>query len=87
MEDVLHLYNLPLDEKRPLVCFDELPMQLLGEVVAPLPIKEGVSKHFDYEYQREGTAVLLVAFEQAHHRNEPAADESRLLPVYPSPPS
>ena len=63
MEDVLHLYNLPLDEKRPVVCFDELPVQLLGEVVAPLPMKEGTSKRLDYEYKRAGTAVLLVAFE------------------------
>jgi transposase len=63
MEDVLHLYGLPYDEQRPLVCFDELPMQLLGEVVAPLPMKEGRGLRFDYEYEREGTAVLLVAFE------------------------
>ncbi len=63
MEDVLYLYNLPFDEKRPLICFDEMPVQLLGEVVAPLPMKEGQSTRFDYEYEREGTAVLLVAFE------------------------
>ena len=63
MEEVLYLYNLPLDEKRPLVCFDELPVQLLGEVAAPLPMKKGESARFDYEYEREGTAVLLVAFE------------------------
>jgi len=63
MEDVLYLYNLPFDEKRPLVCFDELPVQLLGEVAAPLPMKKGQSARFDYEYVREGTAVLLVAFE------------------------
>lgn len=63
MEDVLYLYNLPCDKKRPLVCFDELPVQLLGEVVTPLPIKEGQSTRFDYEYERRGTAVLLVAFE------------------------
>lgn len=63
MEEVLHLYNLPLDEKRPLVCFDELPVQLLGEVCAPLPMKAGKPRRFDYEYEREGTAVLLVAFE------------------------
>jgi hypothetical protein len=63
MESVLHLYNLPFDEKRPLICFDEMPVQLLGEVVLPLPMKEGHPKRFDYEYEREGTAVLLVAFE------------------------
>jgi hypothetical protein len=59
----LHLYNLPVDERRPVVCFDELPVQLLGEVVAPLPMKAGQPKRIDYEYEREGTAVLLVAFE------------------------
>lgn len=63
MEDVLYLYNLPLDEKRPVVCFDELPVQLLGEVVLPLPMQAGQSTRFDYEYKREGTACLLVAFE------------------------
>ncbi len=63
MEDVLYLYNLPLDEVRPIVCFDELPVQLLGEVVMPLPMKEGHPKRFDYEYEREGTCSLLVAFE------------------------
>lgn len=63
MEDVLYLYNLPFDERRPLVCFDELPVQLRGSVVLPLPMKEGHPKRFDYEYEREGTAVLLVAFE------------------------
>lgn len=63
MEDLLHLYNLPFDEKRPLVCFDEKPVQLLGEVCAPLPMKEGESRRVDYEYERAGTACLLVAFE------------------------
>jgi hypothetical protein len=63
MEDVLHLYHLPYDERRPIVCFDELPVQLLGEVVAPLPMKRGHPARFDYEYKREGTACLLVAFE------------------------
>lgn len=63
MEDLLHLYHLPYDGKRPQGCFDELPVQLLGEVVAPLPVKAGQPVRFDYEYEREGTAVLLVAFE------------------------
>jgi hypothetical protein len=63
MEDVLYLYNLPFDERHPLICFDELPVQLLGEVALPLPMKEGHPKRCDYEYEREGTAVLLVAFE------------------------
>ena len=63
MEDILHLYNLPLDEKRPVICFDELPVQLLGEVIMPLPMKAGQPKRVDYEYERGGTCSLLVAFE------------------------
>lgn len=63
MEDVLHLYSLPYDERRPVVCFDELPVQLLGDLVEPLPMKGGRPTRFDYEYERGGTACLLVAFE------------------------
>jgi hypothetical protein len=63
MEDLLHLYNLPYDEKRPVVCFDELPVQLVGDVVEPLPMKEGKTARLDDEYERGGTASLLVAFE------------------------
>jgi hypothetical protein len=63
MEDLLHLYGLAYDERRPLVCFDEMPVQLLGEVVAPLAMRGGQSRREDYEYKRGGVAVLLVAFE------------------------
>ena len=63
MEDVLHLYSLPYDIKRPVVCFDELPVQLAGETVAPLAMQPGTPTRQDYEYTRCGTAALLVAFE------------------------
>jgi len=63
MEDILHLYHLPCDEKRPLVCFDELPVQLLGEVAVSLPMTAGKPRRVDYEYERSGTCSLLVACE------------------------
>ncbi len=63
MENVLHLYSLPLDEQRPVICFDELPVQLLDDQLEPLPMKTGTPVRTDYEYTRGGTAVLLVAFE------------------------
>lgn len=63
MEDVLSLYNLPYNEKRPLICVDELPVQLLGETVQPLQMKPGAVKKIDYEYQRKGVASVFVAFE------------------------
>jgi len=63
MEDILYLYSLPYNPQRPIVCFDELPVQLSSEVVEPLLMKAGQPTRVDYEYARGGTAVLLVAFE------------------------
>lgn len=63
MEEVLSLYSLPLDELRPVICFDELPVQLVADAVEPLPMKAGKPTRFDYEYKRAGTASLLVAIE------------------------
>lgn len=63
MEDVLSLYNLPHDEKRPVICLDELPFQMLGEQVEPLPMRTGAVKKIDYEYERKGVASVFVAFE------------------------
>lgn len=63
MEDVLSLYQKPYDEKRPVVCLDELPFQMLGEQVEPLGMKAGAVKKIDYEYERKGVASVFVAFE------------------------
>jgi hypothetical protein len=63
MEDVLHLYSLPYNKLRPLLCYDEMSVQLLGEVVAPLPLEKGKTLRFDYEYKRAGVANILLAIE------------------------
>ncbi len=63
MEEVLDLYEEPYDEKRPVVCFDERPCQLLAEVREPLPPVAGRPERRDHEYERRGTAHLFVAFE------------------------
>jgi transposase len=60
MEDVLDLYADPLDPIHPQVCFDERPMQLLGDVYAPVPAQPGQNRRIDYEYERHGTANLFV---------------------------
>jgi hypothetical protein len=60
MEDVLDLYAEPWQPERPQVCFDERPVQLLGEVYAPLPMQPGQVRRYDYEYERHGTANLFV---------------------------
>ncbi len=65
MEDVLDLYAEAPDPQRPVVCFDESPVQLIGEVRQPIPPKPGQVERYDYEYRREGTANLFV-FLNAH---------------------
>lgn len=63
MEDVLHLYSLPYEAEAPVVCFDERPCVLHGEVVEPLRMRPGTPRREDYEYERRGTCCLLVALE------------------------
>ena len=60
MEDVLDLYAEAPDPKRPVVCFDESPIQLIGEARLPIPAKQGQIERYDYEYRRNGTANLFV---------------------------
>jgi hypothetical protein len=63
MEDVLDVYERPYDPKYPVVGLDEMPVQLLSDVVPPLPCRPGDVAKVDYEYEREGTANVFVAFE------------------------
>jgi transposase len=60
MEDVLDLYAEAPDPKRPVVCFDESPVQLIGEVRQPIPARPGRFERYDYEYRRNGTVNLFV---------------------------
>jgi hypothetical protein len=63
MEDVLDLYQQPLDLRRPLVCMDEQPVQLVKETRTPLPHSPGQPLRYDYEYERAGTTnnFLFIA--------------------------
>ena len=63
MEDVLDLYARPYDPRRPVVCFDEQPRQLVEEIRTPLPRGPGRPERVDYEYRRRGTANLFLLFE------------------------
>jgi transposase len=60
MEDVLDLYAEAPDPKRPVVCFDESPTQLIGEVRQPIEAKPGQLERYDCEYKRNGTANLFI---------------------------
>lgn len=51
---------------RPVICFDESPTQLIGEIHEPIPAKPGQLERFDCEYRRNGTATLFI-FLDAHN--------------------
>jgi hypothetical protein len=63
MEDVLSVYHRPYDPKRPMLCLDEKPVQLLADARPGLPVKPGHVAKRDYEYKRNGTACIFAAFE------------------------
>ncbi len=63
MEDLLDVYTRPYDPRRPLVCFDEMPEQLLADVRESLPPRPGQPARRDYEYERHGTANLFMVCE------------------------
>src|SRR5215210_7085767 len=63
MEDVLDLYEEPYDPNKPVVCFDELPYQMVAEKRTPLPQKPGRPQRYDYEYERKGMVNIFAFFE------------------------
>ena len=70
MEDVPDVYELPYDEKYPVVCMDEKPYQLLGEAREPLPMIPGSDRKIDSEYVRNGTVSIFAFVEPlggVHH--------------------
>ena len=60
MEDVLDVYERPYDADFPVVCMDEKPYQLLGEVRQPIAVKPGRPKREDNEYKRNGTCSIFL---------------------------
>jgi len=89
MEDVLDLYAEPYDQAFPVVCFDEVPLQLIGEKREALPMRPGTPARIDYEYIRNGTCNGFVVVEPlggrrhltvtAHRANADFAAQMRWL--------
>ncbi len=63
MKDVVTLYAQPYDPARPTVCFDEQPVQLLGEARFLRSLKPGYPRRRDYEYVRGGMRNLFLFIE------------------------
>jgi hypothetical protein len=62
MEDVLELYEEAPDPRRPRVCFDEQPYQMVSHTREPLPPRPGQPARYDYQYRREGSCNLFIFF-------------------------
>jgi hypothetical protein len=82
MEDVLDLYEQPYDPKHPVICFDERPCQLIGDAIIPIPIKPGSPKKEHYEYIRNGTCCVFLAFEPLAGKRLICVKERRTMVDY-----
>lgn len=63
MENVLGIYKRPYKEKFPVVCMDESPKQLIGEIKTPIKTSPGQVAKYDYEYKRYGVCNIFMACE------------------------
>jgi len=61
MYDLLDLYEEEYDPKRPVICLDEKPKQLIKDKRSPIPMEKGKIEKYDYEYERNGKANIFVA--------------------------
>jgi hypothetical protein len=62
MEEVLDVYERPYDPNHPVVCLDESPQQLIGEMRDGFTDSQGVV-YEDYEYVRNGVADIYMVCE------------------------
>jgi hypothetical protein len=63
MEQILWLYSLPYDPAYPVVCFDERPCFLIGDLIEPMALQTGQVKKEHYAYEKHGACALLAAIE------------------------
>jgi transposase len=77
MEDVLDVYELPYNPKVPVVCMDEKPYQLLGEVRDSWAMRPGDNKKVDSEYVRKGTCSIFAFVEPLGGRHHTSVREHR----------
>ena len=61
MEDMLALYEKPLDPSEPVVCLDEQPYQMVDDTRPSERVAPGKVAKQDYEYRRSGTCSVFVS--------------------------
>jgi len=60
MEDTLDLYSEPYQPAFPVICFDEMPYQMVSETKLPLPMQNGKPGRYDFEYRQEVNCSLFM---------------------------
>ena len=63
MENVLETYQQPYSADEPVVCMDEVSVQLIGETRQEIPMAPGEAVRYDYEYERKCTANIFMVCE------------------------
>lgn len=81
MEDLLTLYERPLDPTEPVVCLDEKPVQCLDDKRRTIRVRNG-SVRRDYEYVRRGTVNVFCAVEPRAGRHFTKATPNRKNPAF-----
>jgi DDE superfamily endonuclease len=94
MERILHIYELPYDALYPVICFDEKPCALYGDITPPVSAqpaefdeqgevrKPGRPKKVDSEYQRNGACSVLLAIEPLTAWRKVEAYNDRKAPTF-----
>lgn len=81
MEDLLNLYEKPLNPDEPVLCLDEKPVQCRNDKRRPVRVKNGVVRR-DYEYVRRGTANVFCVVEPKAAKHLTQATENRKKPAF-----
>jgi hypothetical protein len=63
MEEILDLYAQLPEKARPLVCFDEKPVELHASIRRALVMRSGQPQRVDYEYKRCGVRNVFLFLE------------------------
>lgn len=82
MERVLDVYARPYDAKRPVLCFDERPCFLIGDVITPVPAEPGKVAKEDFMYEKLGCCTVLFAVEPLTGRRFVEVTERRTAAEY-----
>jgi len=63
MEQILWLYAQAYDPDYPVVCLDERPCFLIGDIVEPIAMQTGQVRKEHYAYKKLGSCALFAAIE------------------------